>query len=179
MVLARLVAIRCSSTTTNESSKVLCSCLSVTVTPRQPIMSRHVCSRGSPGDSAAPFTAALHTYFAVSDISAVTVEGLDGVTYSDSLADGAKVTQAGAVKFDREVDRIYIATPDDAIKVCREGCLHVWGGLGHACLFLAELQRRLMAQLPVLLCLAHGWCVDGPRSGWDPAGCGCGFWHDR
>jgi glucose-6-phosphate 1-epimerase len=65
------------------------------------------------------FTTALHTYFAVSGIEGVTVEGLTGVTYTDSLAGGAKVVQEGPVVFDREVDRIYLAAPDAAMKVSR------------------------------------------------------------
>jgi glucose-6-phosphate 1-epimerase len=63
------------------------------------------------------FTTALHTYFAVSGIEGVTVEGLSGVTYTDSLAGGAQVVQEGPVIFDREVDRIYLAAPDAAMKV--------------------------------------------------------------
>lgn len=63
------------------------------------------------------FTAALHTYFHISSIDKVTVEGLDGVTYTDSLQGGTKITQAGPVIFDREVDRIYLAAPDAAMKV--------------------------------------------------------------
>lgn len=63
------------------------------------------------------FTAALHTYFAVSAIESVTVDGLSGVTYSDSLQGGVKVVQDGPVVFDQEVDRIYLAAPDAAMKV--------------------------------------------------------------
>jgi glucose-6-phosphate 1-epimerase len=63
------------------------------------------------------FTAALHTYFAVSSIDAVKVTGLEGVSYSDSLAGGAKATQEGPVVFDREVDRIYLGAPDAAMQV--------------------------------------------------------------
>jgi hypothetical protein len=69
------------------------------------------------GDSEMSFTAALHTYFAVSSVDDVVVEGLSGVTYMDSLADGAEVVQGGPVVFDREVDRIYLGAPDAAIKV--------------------------------------------------------------
>jgi D-hexose-6-phosphate mutarotase len=73
------------------------------------------------------FTAALHTYFAASAIEGVTVEGLSGVTYTDSLAGGARVVQEGPVVFDREVDRIYLAAPDAAMKVRHEkevdGCV--------------------------------------------------------
>jgi glucose-6-phosphate 1-epimerase len=63
------------------------------------------------------FTAALHTYFAASSIEGISVEGLSGVMYMDSLAGGSKVVQEGPVVFDREVDRIYLAAPDAAIKV--------------------------------------------------------------
>lgn len=73
------------------------------------------------GDSEMAFTAALHTYFAVSAIEGVTVEGLSGVTYSDSLAGGVSVVQEGPVMFDREVDRIYLLAPDAAMKVSRAG----------------------------------------------------------
>lgn len=69
------------------------------------------------GSEEMSFTTALHTYFAVSSIEGVTVEGLNGVTYTDSLAGGAQVVQEGHVVFDREVDRIYLAAPDAAMKV--------------------------------------------------------------
>lgn len=69
------------------------------------------------GDSDMSFTAALHTYFAVSSIDQVVVEGLAGVTYTDSLKGAAKVVQEGQVVFDQEVDRIYLEAPDAAIKV--------------------------------------------------------------
>lgn len=74
------------------------------------------------------FTAALHTYFTVSAIEAVSVEGLGGVTYTDSLQGGSKVVQEGPVVFDQEVDRIYLAAPDAAMKVCIAGVVvFVWG----------------------------------------------------
>lgn len=71
------------------------------------------------GSGEMAFTAALHTYFTVSAIQHVAVEGLAGVTYTDSLAGGARVVQEGPVVFDREVDRIYLAAPDAAMKVRR------------------------------------------------------------
>lgn len=73
------------------------------------------------GDAEMAFTAALHTYFAASAIEGVTVEGLSGVTYTDSLAGGARVVQEGPVVFDREVDRIYLAAPDAAMKIVDKG----------------------------------------------------------
>jgi len=66
------------------------------------------------------FTAALHTYFTISSIDQVTVQGLEGVTYTDSLAGGREVEQQGPVVFDQEVDRIYLATPQAPIKVGQE-----------------------------------------------------------
>jgi glucose-6-phosphate 1-epimerase len=61
------------------------------------------------------FTAALHTYYRVSDIPHAKVTGLEGVAYLDSLAaQGSQeaVQQLPQISFDQEVDRIYLATPD-------------------------------------------------------------------
>eukprot|EP00879_Flechtneria_rotunda_P008072 GHRR01008456.1.p1 GENE.GHRR01008456.1~~GHRR01008456.1.p1 ORF type:complete len:216 (+),score=86.37 GHRR01008456.1:152-799(+) len=69
------------------------------------------------GDREMAFTAALHTYYKISSTNQVIVEGLEGVTYTDSLAGGQQVKQQGPVLFDREVDRIYLQAPDAAIKV--------------------------------------------------------------
>lgn len=69
------------------------------------------------GEEEMAFTCALHTYYRVDDIGAVAVEGLGGVTYTDSLAGGARVEQAGDVGFDREVDRIYLAAPDTGMRI--------------------------------------------------------------
>eukprot|EP00878_Enallax_costatus_P002464 GHUV01002644.1.p2 GENE.GHUV01002644.1~~GHUV01002644.1.p2 ORF type:complete len:282 (+),score=70.65 GHUV01002644.1:245-1090(+) len=73
------------------------------------------------GDSELSFTAALHTYYHVSSIDKVTVEGLSGTTYSDSLAGGQEVQQEGPVVFDREVDRIYLKAPDSGIRIVDSG----------------------------------------------------------
>ena len=54
---------------------------------------------------------ALHTYFAVSDIRRVQVEGLDGLTYID-VADGwISKQQSGLLNLTDETDRIYLKTP--------------------------------------------------------------------
>ncbi|KAI8473961.1 MAG: galactose mutarotase-like protein [Monoraphidium minutum] len=72
------------------------------------------------GSDAMDFTCALHTYFGVSAIDKVRVEGLDGVGYTDSLQGGKALTQDGPVAFAEEVDRIYLKTPD-SIKIIDEG----------------------------------------------------------
>ncbi|ERN07371.1 hypothetical protein AMTRI_Chr12g274840 [Amborella trichopoda] len=58
------------------------------------------------------FTFAYHTYFSVSDISEVRIEGLETLDYFDSLRDKERFTEQGdAITFESEVDKIYISTP--------------------------------------------------------------------
>ena len=54
---------------------------------------------------------ALHSYFAVSDVRNVHVEGLDGLDYIETLDDWKTVTQSGDLRFTAETDRIYLNTP--------------------------------------------------------------------
>ena len=65
----------------------------------------------NPGDRPIEFEAALHTYFAVSDIRSVTVTGLAGTDYLDKVAGFARTRQGDApIAFDGETDRIYLDT---------------------------------------------------------------------
>jgi len=64
------------------------------------------------GESTVEISAALHTYLRVGAIEQTRVEGLAGSHYLDSLDDHQKRSQVGAVIFDREVDRIYLAEGD-------------------------------------------------------------------
>ena len=59
-----------------------------------------------------PFTvsAALHTYFAISDIEKVKINGLERCRYFDQL-DGGTKEQKDAVTVEEETDRIYLDTP--------------------------------------------------------------------
>lgn len=54
--------------------------------------------------------AALHTYFVVADIARVYIDGFDGVEYLDKPDHYARKRQQGVVRFNGEVDRIYLAT---------------------------------------------------------------------
>ena len=64
------------------------------------------------GDSPLPFTAALHNYFAVSDVRVAAVHGLSGLTFIDKMAAGAhKVEEARTLCVDDQTDRIYMAGP--------------------------------------------------------------------
>ncbi|CAI0555840.1 unnamed protein product [Linum tenue] len=58
------------------------------------------------------FTFAYHTYFAVSDISEVRVEGLETLDYLDNLQSKERFTEQGdAITFESEIDKIYLSTP--------------------------------------------------------------------
>ncbi|EEH55617.1 uncharacterized protein MICPUCDRAFT_18576 [Micromonas pusilla CCMP1545] len=62
------------------------------------------------------FTAALHTYFSVTDITRATVTGLRNVEYLDSLRQRQKFTETTDVlHFPEEIDRIYLNTPNTLI----------------------------------------------------------------
>ncbi|MCO5050822.1 MAG: D-hexose-6-phosphate mutarotase [Verrucomicrobiae bacterium] len=57
------------------------------------------------------FDNCLHTYFAVGDISRINVTGLRGEEYLDAAEKfQRKQEQAEAIRFDREVDRLYVNT---------------------------------------------------------------------
>ncbi|GER52025.1 galactose mutarotase-like superfamily protein [Striga asiatica] len=62
------------------------------------------------------FNFAYHTYFSVSDISEVRVEGLETLHYLDNLKDKEKCTDQGdALTFESEVDKIYLDTPSKIV----------------------------------------------------------------
>ncbi|WP_280043106.1 D-hexose-6-phosphate mutarotase [Pseudomonas sp. Hg5Tf] len=54
---------------------------------------------------------ALHSYFAVSDVREVNVEGVDGLHYIETLADWESRAQQGDLGFAGETDRIYLQAP--------------------------------------------------------------------
>jgi D-hexose-6-phosphate mutarotase len=63
------------------------------------------------GNSEFNITEALHTYFLVSDIAQIQVDGLDGVHFHDKAAGWTEGDQVGAIGFDGEVDRVYVNSP--------------------------------------------------------------------
>ena len=64
------------------------------------------------GDSDFSITEALHTYFSVSDVAQVHVDGLEGIHFHDKAAGWIEGDQAGAIGFAAEVDRVYINSPE-------------------------------------------------------------------
>jgi glucose-6-phosphate 1-epimerase len=67
----------------------------------------------NPASAAVTFEEALHSYFAIADIGAVSVTGLGGCRFIDKTdAMRRKRQPAAALKFRRETDRVYLDTPD-------------------------------------------------------------------
>jgi glucose-6-phosphate 1-epimerase len=58
---------------------------------------------------------ALHTYFQVSDIREVSVQGLEDLEYIDKVDGAARKRQEGLVRFSGEVDRIYLDHGSDCL----------------------------------------------------------------
>ena len=60
----------------------------------------------------APFTCtcALHSYFNVSDISKISITGVENASYIDQLTDGPLKVQTGPITFEGETDNIYVDT---------------------------------------------------------------------
>jgi glucose-6-phosphate 1-epimerase len=63
------------------------------------------------GDTPLAISQALHSYFAVSDIRQVEVEGLHGCRYIETLENWQQRQQDGLLQFRGETDRIYLDTP--------------------------------------------------------------------
>lgn len=57
-----------------------------------------------------PVSAALHTYFSISDIENITIGGLEKVTYLSKLHNYQEFTESSAVRINRPADRVYIDT---------------------------------------------------------------------
>jgi D-hexose-6-phosphate mutarotase len=64
------------------------------------------------GESDFAITEALHTYFAVSSIGQIEVNGLHGAHFHDKAAGWTEGDQTGAISFGEEVDRVYVNTPE-------------------------------------------------------------------
>ena len=62
-------------------------------------------------DSNVSISQALHSYFAVSDVRTVHVEGVDGLAYIETLDNWKHMQQTGDLTFNGETDRIYLNTP--------------------------------------------------------------------
>ena len=63
------------------------------------------------GTETVSLSQALHSYFAVSDVRNVQVDGLDGRAYIDTADGWTHKQQSGLLHFTAETDRIYLDTP--------------------------------------------------------------------
>lgn len=66
------------------------------------------------GSTSFQFSQAMHTYFAVSDIQKISLVGLEGANYIDTVGGENKVyQQSGAIQISSELDRIYTDFSDE------------------------------------------------------------------
>lgn len=63
------------------------------------------------GDAPFHFEEALHTYYRVSHIDRTRIQGLEGLSYLDTLAAPPERIESGVVTFTEETDRIYLDPP--------------------------------------------------------------------
>ncbi len=83
------------------------------------------------GNKPMEISAALHSYFSVSDIDNISIKGLDGVLFRDAVNEDRICKQCGPIRFHGELDRVYHDTDADilicdsatkkAIRVSKEG----------------------------------------------------------
>ncbi len=55
---------------------------------------------------------AFHTYFRISDIENVIIQGFEGNTFIDTLDNWVEKTEADPIRINAEIDRIYFDSPD-------------------------------------------------------------------
>lgn len=65
------------------------------------------------GSEALVIGEALHTYFQISDIEAIHIEGLDGCEYANKMSEFSRHIQQGDIRFSQEYDRVYMNTKAD------------------------------------------------------------------
>lgn len=125
------------------------------------------------------FTAALHTYFAVQDIAAARLHGLQHCHYRDSMNGGQLCTEtADSLHITAETDRIYLNTPSElrlqqpqqVMQIRSEGFADtvVWNPGATGAVKLSDLepeghQRMLCVEAaaigqPVILAAGQSWC---------------------
>lgn len=61
------------------------------------------------------FTEALHSYFNISDVRHISLDGLDRTTYIDAVDQFSRKVQYGPIRFDEVVNRVYLHTSSDCL----------------------------------------------------------------
>lgn len=88
-------------------------CLTYTVTVAEGrLMTKMAVDNPASAPEAFKFTALLHTYLAIGDITSAQVEGFRGLSYQDKLLAGQVSTeQRDKINVQQEVDRTYVSVP--------------------------------------------------------------------
>ncbi len=133
------------------------------------------------GDSPFSFTAALHNYFAVTDVLRSLVQGLSGLDYMDKMTGGTHcVEEASALRVQSETDRIYVAGPrqvaissavgSSSTVICADGFGDwvVWNPWREGSASLADMDPEDYLQMlcveaarisdPIVLAAGATWC---------------------
>jgi D-hexose-6-phosphate mutarotase len=66
----------------------------------------------NPGAAPYTYSGALHSYFNVSDVAAISIHGLDGCAYIDKVDSEQRKLQRGAITIEAETDRVYLNTAE-------------------------------------------------------------------
>jgi D-hexose-6-phosphate mutarotase len=66
----------------------------------------------NPGSAPYTYSGALHSYFDVSDIAAISIRGLDGCPYIDQVDGDQRKLQHGPITIASETDRVYLNTTE-------------------------------------------------------------------
>jgi D-hexose-6-phosphate mutarotase len=67
------------------------------------------------GKAAFELGEALHTYFQISDVANMAIQGLANCEYLDKVQDVARFTQKDGIVIESEVDRVYVNTTADCV----------------------------------------------------------------
>lgn len=67
------------------------------------------------GSEEFPFSSALHTYFQISDIEAIQVDGLENVPFLSKVHNFEQFVEAEPVRFTRQTDRVYLNTTSTCV----------------------------------------------------------------
>lgn len=65
------------------------------------------------GNESFTISQALHTYFKISEISRISVRGLEGCRFKDATRGLAEDIQSDPILFDRWINRVYLDTPSE------------------------------------------------------------------
>lgn len=124
------------------------------------------------GSAPMPLSDALHNYFGISDISNITITGLEDTQYADcTKAERPTLTQTGSIAFTGETNRIYVDTNSECIitdpgmkrriRIAKDGSRStvVWNPWKERALTIPDLGDD---EYPLMVCVETANC--GPNT---------------